>query len=149
MYNTRHSRAYRICIVTSKYYISSLRTENYDDLSIRPTDNNKSTTTAGATVEPLHRTYKKRTRNTITDRRPHGCGSPGCHIIDNIHGMYLSLILYMCTLYIYTYINIHNNTKYTILQRRRACGNNDPKSSALRTTTTRLSDMISAVMLPI
>lgn len=148
MYNTHHSRSYRIRLVTSKYYIlSSLRTANYGDLSIRPTDNNKSTTTAGATAEPLHRTYKK--TYTITDGHPRGCGSPGCHIIDNnIHGMYLSLILYIGTLYIYTYTNIHNNTQYTILQRRWACGNNDPMSSTLRTTTTRLSDMILVVMLP-
>lgn len=54
-------------MVTSQYYTLSLRTANYDDLSIRPTDNNKiSTTITWATATPLHRTYKNRTGNTIT-----------------------------------------------------------------------------------
>lgn len=116
--------------IISHYYTSSLPTANYRDPSIRPTDNNKSTTTAEATsASHLQKTNTK-----------HNNGQPSARmwvarLSFNIHGMYL--ILYIGSFYLNHYI----------LQRR-ACGNNDPKSSALRTTTTRLNDMISVVMVP-
>jgi len=116
--------------IISHYYTSSLPTTNYSDQrSIRPTDNNKSTTTAEATVA-LH-LQKTNTK--------HNNGRPSARmwvaqLSFNIHGMYL--ILYIGLFYL-NVPTIHYGA------RRRACGKNYLKSSALHTTTTQLNYMIS------
>lgn len=94
--------------IISHYYTSSLPTTNYSDQrSIRPTDNNKSTTTAEATVAlHLQKTNTKHNNERLSARMW------VARLSFNIYGM--NLILYIGLFYLN-----HNTLRRTVASMRK------------------------------